>query len=218
MVIRRAHLDERNVDGDPALLEEPRDLAEEDGGVVRATLRDRLPNVRADEEGVVPEVVAPFRLRVRREAERHDVDDLGTEDRVRAFHERFHEPLGLGGPGPDEDVIPALDGGHGLGRIAHLLLVPLDPLGRFRESGFRYRTTLHAHRRPHRRRQPNPVAGRASEEARGTVGRSHTVPSNRVLPLFVFRQTQASRCAPGSSGRRERNFPVRNPPPRRIVL
>ena len=139
MSVRRAHLDERDVERDPAVFEEAGDLPEEDGRVVGPPLRDRLPDVRPDEEGVVPEVVAPFRLNVRGDPQRQDVDDLRSEDLLGPPHERLHESLGLGRARAKEDVVAALDDGDRGLRRADLLRVLAPPV-----DGFGHGHGLHA--------------------------------------------------------------------------
>ena len=75
-------LDQRDVDLDPAAAEQRRDLGQEDRRVVGLPGAHRVAHVRADEQRVVPEAPGEAWVRVRRHAERQDVQDLALGDGV----------------------------------------------------------------------------------------------------------------------------------------
>jgi hypothetical protein len=109
------NLDERDVDAHPAATEERGDLRQEDRGVVGEPGVDRVANVGADEQRVVPEPSREAGVGVGRDAEREDVQDLTLGD-VLVLRERAHEHLRLGAAGADEDVVAGPHAAHGRGR------------------------------------------------------------------------------------------------------
>ena len=109
VVVRGRHGDERHVDVHAAPDHEQGDLGEEDGGVVRAALLDGLAGARADEQGVVPEVLVELLVRVGRDAQVEEVEDLGVREVPRDVYERLHQELRLSARGADENPRPPPD-------------------------------------------------------------------------------------------------------------
>ena len=116
---------QRDVHRDDAAVEEPRDLAQEDGRVVGRAGVDLLPGVVADEEAVVPEVALEALVGVGRDPQGPDVEDLGVVEgagvRLDVLDQRPHQVLRLTTGGADEDAIAAPDALEGP-RLADELL------------------------------------------------------------------------------------------------
>jgi len=126
VLVRLGDLDQRDVDDEAARAEERRDLGEEHRRVIGAPRVHRLARIRADEERVVAEALVEARLGVRRDAERHDVDDLGVFEVV-ARRESTDERLRLPGTASNEDASAVMDAPHGVGRGLDLVRVAHPP-------------------------------------------------------------------------------------------
>jgi hypothetical protein len=129
VIVGQRRLDERHVDRDQPAAEQLGHLGQEDRRVVGKPPVHRVAGVRPDEEGVVAEVVLEPLVRVRRHAERPDVDDLRVAERLRigphVVGERVDEVLRFRTRRGQEDPVPPPDVPEDLRRRQELVRVPL---------------------------------------------------------------------------------------------
>ena len=132
------HLDEGHVDGDASAAEQAGHLREEDGRVVRLARGDALPHVGPDEERVVAKGLFHPGQSIGRDAQRHDVDDLGGMQLFGAGRETLHQELGRCGAGAHEDVLAAADDAQGLvggTKLVGVAFAPVWVVGRLGHAG-----------------------------------------------------------------------------------
>ena len=79
--VGRRHLDEGDVNGHLAALEQRLDLTQEDRGIVGAAVVDGFADVAADEQGVVTEVAGHLGRAIRRRSQSQQVHDFDVVQR-----------------------------------------------------------------------------------------------------------------------------------------
>ena len=94
MLVRRRDLDKSEVQGQYLALEEPGNLAEEDGGEVGQTGLHRAPHIVADEDSVVAKTARVFWQHIGRFAKVEHMYNLHILQFRRAGHQRIHQRLG----------------------------------------------------------------------------------------------------------------------------
>src|SRR6266851_1443874 len=111
--VGRRHLDQGNVNRHFTTLEQFLDFAQIDGRVVGAAIIDGIPNVGANEHGVMPEVPSHLRRDIGGCPHGHHVDDFHIVHFGSATDQGFDQSLWLCAAWLNVDTHSGLDKAHG---------------------------------------------------------------------------------------------------------